>query len=217
MRTVELNLIKKNRVYFKCLNERDYEVKLKISPKSENLALGKHLLLVRDCSVRTKYGTDIIYDMEAEVTHDKIVTLTSDYNTNLVSRCRTLGGKWEAETKCWVFSNIVSDEVEQLNELYNSIKVTVEITAKEDLFALTDPIIFLGYPVCVAKCRDSGANLCDNVALIAGRISSGGSSKNWGTCASAGSIFRMQVASKVLKNFLSNSASTEKFDVKELS
>lgn len=65
MKTITLDLIKKNRVYFKCLTTTGYEVKLKITQKSENLQLGKQDLLVNDISVRTKYGTDIIYDLEA--------------------------------------------------------------------------------------------------------------------------------------------------------
>src|SRR4051812_49192364 len=104
MKTITLDIVKKNRVYFKCINESGYEVKLKVTHKSETLSLGKQELLVRDCSIRTKYGTDIIYDLESEVKEKGIVTLQCKYNIFLVEKCKELGGKWDADSKSWVFS-----------------------------------------------------------------------------------------------------------------
>ena len=200
MKTITLNIIKKNRVYFKCINEKGYEVKLKVTPKSNNLELGKQNLLVHDVSVRTKYGTDIIYDLEAEVKNDRIVTLKSQYNANLVETCKELGGKWDQESKVWIFSAIVEDKVEELDELYNTDLITVEVTAMTEKYSGRDSVNFLGYRLAKATSRDSGAKVCDGVALIKGRVYSGGSARNWGTWVDAGSTFRLQVARKVLEN-----------------
>mgnify|MGYP001614861289 CR=1 FL=1 len=84
MQTLELNLIKKNRVYFKCTNEKGYEVKLKVDEKSQNLELGKQKLLVNDISVRSKYGTDLIYQVYAEIKEEGIVSIKHRYNSLLV-------------------------------------------------------------------------------------------------------------------------------------
>lgn len=202
MKTVTLDIVKKNRVYFKCLNERGYEVKLKITSQSENLPLGKQELLVKDCSVRTKYGTDIIYDLEDIVKNDSIVTLKHDkYNRLLVEQCKNLGGRWDAEEKAWVFSAIVADKVEELDYLINTDIVNIEITAKEDRWGEKGAVHFCGYRIAIAQSRDSGATLCDGVAMITGAIKSGGSMKNWGTEVSAGSQFRLRCSRKWLVRY----------------
>src|SRR5579863_7059156 len=154
MKQITLDILKKNRVYFKCKNERGYEVKLKVTPKSECLSLGKQDLLVRDCSVRTKYGTDIIYDLEEEIKTDRVVTLQSRYNAYLVEKCKELGGRWDAESKTWVFSAIVEDKVEVLDALFNSEIVTIEITAKGDRWGSKDAVCFAGYRIAKAWGRD---------------------------------------------------------------
>lgn len=198
MKTLVLNLVKKNRVYFKCLTENGYEVKLKITQKSEHLELGKQELLVNDCSVRTKYGTDVIFELESVTKKDSIITLKHDrYNTILVEKCKNLGGKWDADEKVWVFNAIVEDKVEELELLFNSNVAQIEVTANEDLFGSQEAVYCCGYPIAKARGRDSGANLCDGVAMISGRINSGGSMKNWCTFVDKDSKFRLS-CSKVL-------------------
>lgn len=201
MRQITLDVIKKNRVYFKCVNESGYEVKLKITQKSENINLGKNNLLVRDVSVRTQYGTDVIYDMEEKIESNKIVTLQSKYNMNLVKSCKNLGGKWDAQSKTWVFSDIVEEEVEKLDELYNSKTIAIEITAKKDVFADQEPIYFCGYRLGTATGRDSGVSFSDDIALMNGKCESGGSRNNWLTIIRENTKLRLKIAEKVLENF----------------
>lgn len=202
MKTITLNIIKKNRVYFKCTTENGYSVKLRITKKSENLTLGTHNLLVNDVSVRTKYGTDVIYELEDEIKKDEIVTLSHfKYNEFLVNACRNLGGVWDRESKIWVFPAFVEDKVEELDYKYNTDIVTVEITAKEDLFRHNSAIEIAGYTIAEARDRDSGATLGDGVSMISGKIDSGGSLKNWGTSIEKNSVFRLKMSKNLMDDY----------------
>lgn len=211
MKTIKLDVLKKNRIYFKCKTENGYEVKLKVTQKSENIELGLQELLVRDVSVRTKYGTDIIYDLESEVKTKSITTLQHRYNRELVEKCKSLGGKWDSKIKTWVFTSVVENEVEELDAQYNSEMINVEITALVDLNSWQGPVHFLGYPLAKAVGRDSGARLCDEIAMISGKISSSGSMKNWYTSVDAGTVFRLNLSKNLLKE-----VNSEKWEVKVL-
>ena len=212
MQTLELNLIKKNRVYFKCTNEKGYEVKLKVDEKSQNLELGKQKLLVNDISVRSKYGTDLIYQVYAEIKEEGIVSIKHRYNSLLVEKCRELGGKFDNEAIAWIFSKIVEDKVEELEFLYNHDIVSVEIIAKTDIFKGQDAINFLGYPIAKATGRDSGAIVCNDVSMISGKIDSAGSVKNWSTEIRKDSCFRLNISKNLLENL--TDVLKEKWDIK---
>lgn len=203
MKTITLNIIKKNRKYFKAEFESGCPCKLRITPESDHLEPGKHELLVHDVSVRSKYGTDLIYEMIGEQKQeDGVVTLQHPkYNDIVHDECKKLGGRWDSENKAWVFPKMVEDEVEQLDEIFNSEWVTVEIVAGEKCCAHTGPLTFCGYTVAKAWGRDSGAKLADEVALIEGKIYSGGSMKNWYTEASESSVFRLEVPKLVLEEY----------------
>lgn len=210
LKTVTLDIVKKNRVYFKCLTTNGYEVKLKVTPESENLPLGKQDLLVEDVSVRTKYGTDVIYQLKAEVKNEGIVTFSHRYNSVLVEKCKNLGGRWDESAKVWVFPKILEEQIEELEYLYNADIVWVEITAKDRVFAHNGPVKFLGYKLAQAWDRDSGAQTCENVSMIEGSIDSGGSAKNWGTVVHDGTKFRLQISKNLIQE------ECEKWDVKIL-
>lgn len=205
MKELTLNILKKNRVYFKCLNEKGYEVKLKIDELSKDLPLGTQTLLLNDISVTTKYGTDYTY----ELAHDskksesnKIVTLKHHmYNATLVEQCRNLAGKWDSSTNTWVFNAVVEDKVEELDYLYNSDIVNVELTAKDELFFWNRAIDFLGYKLAIATGRDSGAKVCTDIIMTAGKVSSAGSVKNWGTECTEGTKFIIKISRKLLENY----------------
>jgi hypothetical protein len=214
LRTITLTLIKKNRKYWAC-KVKGYDAKLEVNENSENLTPGDHELLVHDISVRTKYGTEIKYTMSEKKTEiESIVTLQHDrYNKYLVKKCQNLGGRWDAENKTWIFSSIVADKVDELDELYNSPAVTVELTARGDeVYAGIDAVHFCGYPIARATGRDSGATLGDGVSMIKGKIKSGGSVKNWATCITGGAVFRLKCSEKLLEK---NRETEEKeFDIK---
>lgn len=202
--TVKLNIIKKNRVYFACKNDRGYEVKLRITETSKDLELGEHELLVEDASVKTKYGTDVIYILHSAIDQNEVIVLKSSKNNHLITRCKELGGKWDAEDKVWVFSNVVKSEVEELDFLYNSELVSIKLTALREISEHTNAVTFLGYDVAYATGRDSGGKTCEGVALIAGSINSSGSSKNWYTDVTEGTVLKLKVPVELLNLEISN-------------
>tara|TARA_R110000796_G_scaffold65782_2_gene151792 strand:- start:6552 stop:7238 length:687 start_codon:yes stop_codon:yes gene_type:complete len=202
MKTIKLNVLKKNRKYFKCeYNSR--ACRLKIDKNSENLELGQCEMLMNDISVRSKYGIDVIYELAVDAEKQKssagVVTLKADYNAHLVKKCRNLGGRWCCDTKSWVFLTLVGQEVEELDVIYNSDKIVVEITASHDCYAHLSDLTFKGITIATATSRDSGAQLGNGIALLRGKIRSGGSNANWNSQADDDSVFRLEIPEKVFE------------------
>jgi hypothetical protein len=73
MKTITIIIEKKNRKYF-AAKVNGYKCKLLIDENSEGLELGTHELLVNDISVRSKYGTDLIYSVYKKTEDGGIVT-----------------------------------------------------------------------------------------------------------------------------------------------
>jgi hypothetical protein len=205
MRTLEISLTKKNRKYFAAMHN-GYKVKLLIDDKSESLELNTTLtLVVDDISVRTKYGTDVIFKLHEEIkAESEIITLTHRYNKTLVDECKKLAGKFE--NGVWIFPGFVADEVEELDYIYNSKEVIVELTAIEEIYASRDALQVAGYQIAKATGRDSGAKMSADVALISGKVSSGGSMKNWATIIDANSTIKMKLPENLLKREKDNLA-----------
>ena len=193
-----LTIIKKNRKYFK--SERNgYACKVLIDDNSADLELGEQNLAVDDISVKSKYGTDVIYKLSAsaEIQKDSgICTLkTAFYNKNLVESCHKLGGKWDGDEKVWVFPGFVEGEVEELDEKYNSKMVDIELSFSEDydFYGYQAPFFVSGFKIATATGRDSDAKINDGIAIIKGGASGGGSRKNWCTQILDGSVIRMSM------------------------
>jgi hypothetical protein len=201
------NIIKKARKYFSATTN-GYPCKILIDSNSESLETGNQELEVDDISVRSKYGTDLIFKLSAPLAQQKtagICTLqTPLYNKDMVEKCHNLGGKWDADAKSWIFSGIVSDKVDILDEKYNSDLIPVEITFTDDLWGSKGPAELCGFIIAKATGRDSGANLGYGISLISGRITSGGSMKNWGTAVKKDSIIRMEIPENCFDDFESN-------------
>lgn len=203
LKTIKINVMKKNRKYFACYID-GYKAKLIIDENSKNIELGENEYLVIDKSIRSKYGTDLIFALATNESLEKsdVCTLTHHaYNSILVTICRNLGGKYDREINAWVFNSFVENVVEDLDYTWNSKLLTIEITTRDNEYGLREPLgplNFYGYTLGRATGRDSGAKLGDGVALLRGAIDSGGSQKNWATTCSAGSIFRLQFPEKLL-------------------
>ena len=176
------NVIKKNRKYFAATKD-GYKCKIVIDEASENIELGENDLQIEDISVRTKYGTDLIFKVVSNTTEELkkgICTLVHDrYNSVLVKRCHELNGKWDAENKAWVFPLILEAEVEDLDYQYNADVNYYDVTLDE--YEACEPFSLAGYKIATATGRDSGAVLANDVILLSGNVSSGGSVKNWTT------------------------------------
>lgn len=198
------NIIKRNRKYFAAQTKSGHKCRILIDSNSEKLELGTQEIVVSDISIKSKFGVDLIFKLQCSVDEQKeagIRTLTHfKYNSELVARCKELGGKWDALSKCWLFSGLVEEEVDELDYLYNSELVGVELTAMRYIGCIKSPVSFLGYPLAAAKSRDYGATLESDVALIKGRATSGGSYKNWETVIESGTVLRLHIPSKLLEN-----------------
>lgn len=195
-----LIITKKNRKYF-AAEDNGYKCKILIDDNSKNLEVGEHELLIEDISVRSKYGTDIIYKLHekhAEADVGSVTTLRHyAYNQMLVEECRKLNGRWDKESQAWVFSSLLQDKVEELDDVFNSELINIEMTTLSAISIENDALFAFGIPICRARDRDSGAKVCDGVALVAGQISSGGSRKNWCTEVESGTRFRFKVPQKL--------------------
>jgi len=205
MKKIKLKILKKNRKYFACMSD-NHKCKLLINENSSDLEPGEESreFLVNDISVRSKYGTDLIYELYAKETEETkgICTLKHEkFNSHLVDACRKLGGKWDKGESAWIFSAIIEDKIEELDILYNSEHIAVEITAKEKISWCNETVDFLGYTIARAYGRDTGAKLGDDVNQISGKIGSGGSMKNWTTYVTEGSTFRLMVPKDLLNSF----------------
>lgn len=197
------NILKKNRKYFAatCGN---YKCKILIDQNSDDLPIGESTLEVEDISVRTKYGTDLIFKLAASMGEQAdagICTLKTDgFNADLVEKCRALDGKYDKSEQVWVFSGLVSEEVEKLDEKYNSDKVAVSLTFTEYHSVYHDAVSIFGFPLARAFGRDSGAIKQDGVAVLSGGFRSGGSAKNWRTCVEEGTVIRMYLPNLLLND-----------------
>ncbi|QPL56161.1 hypothetical protein [Vibrio navarrensis] len=205
---MNFNVIKKNRKYFAATADNNKSCKILIDDYSKDLALGEHFLAVKDISVRSKYGTDLIYKLAANVEEQTklgICSLKSAYNTLLIEECRKLGGTWDKSQGAWIFSSIVEKEVEELDQ------ITIEIEAIEEIQEHGKAIEFLGYPVCKAFSRDSGARIETGIALLSGYATSGGSKNRWTTVLSEGATLRLKIPVDLL-----NIYEDKKFQVKTI-
>jgi len=198
MITKTFKIEKTGRVWIQA-TQNGYNCKIKMSELTKDLT-GEVTLLVEDISVRSKYGTDLRYEMVSDnKKSEKVFFSHGKYNCFMVAECRELGGQWDSESKTWAFNAIVEDKIEELEELYNCDLIDVELTAKEDCSYGCDAVDFLGYTIARATGRDSGAQLGDGVSMLRGSIDSGGSMKNWRTSIEEKSIFRLSVPKNLLK------------------
>lgn len=203
----EFNIIKRNRKYFAAKTQSGHNCKILIDTNSENLELGEQTLVVDDISVRSKYGVDLIFKLKASAEEQKsagICTLRAKYNKILVDKCRILGGKWDGEEQAWIFSTIVADQVEELDEKYNSVEKAVEITFAEAVSAHQEAVYLSGFKIAQAWGRDSGAKIAEDVSFVTGEPRSGGSMKNWRTVVDEGCVLRMSVPEQCLEELIAD-------------
>lgn len=108
------------------------------------------------------------------------------YNARFIEGAHKLNGKWNAAAKGWIFDPLARNGLMALlKDVYGYVEgdqvVTARLTAKDEIRVTRAPVIFAGRVIARAMDRDSGAKTGDGVILDAGRITSGGSMKNWET------------------------------------
>lgn len=130
----------------------------------------------------------------------------SPYNADYVKSIKKIGGaRWNAEDRCWcVPEHMVSAAREILMQTYGytdqtpNETVTLQLTFNEYQAALREPCTYFGKTVAKAYGRDSGAKVGDDVALISGRIASGGSVKNWTSYIYEGTVVKLYNVNKAI-------------------
>lgn len=139
-------------------------------------------------------------------TGDGKITVVSPYNSIFVAEARRLGGKFQKDQ--WCFD--ARDESAVREACYRCYgddgirlhQVDIRITASKCLFADKAPISIFGRTVARAFGRDSGAKVGDGVVIEAGGFSSGGSAKNWGTRAEAGTTLILRdISAQLVKEY----------------
>lgn len=132
--------------------------------------------------------------MKLEITKNNgKLRVVSPYNACFIAKAKKLGGKWDEDA--WVFDVLAEEPLKAaLLKCYGTDgspepTIALKIKAKKELDEWHDSVSFGGIPVARAWGRDSGASVCDDVILVSGKITSGGSIANWRTYVSEGSEF----------------------------
>ena len=132
---------------------------------------------------------------------EKQIRVASPYNPDLPEAARKLGGKWQSTSREWVFD--LRDEA-RVAELYRSVygqwdegelpadAVTVRVRLFQGWYRRHSGLFFAGRELAHATGRDSGARQAEGVIVLEGEFTSGGSVKNWTTCAEAGTVFELR-------------------------
>jgi len=127
------------------------------------------------------------------------LVVETPYNASFVSELKSCiaGCRWDRDTHKWIVPESGEETLKNLLVKYfgwrpGTTGVTIVIRAKKELSAKTSSVYFHGIPIARATGRDFEARVCDNVALLEGKISSGGSVKNWYTVIHAGTKFRVE-------------------------
>lgn len=122
------------------------------------------------------------------------VLIKSPYNSVFVEDARKLGGKFNRDSNSWAFDVRDEQRVRDLcfrvygNDGVRKDQVTLRIEWIQDTRSSVGPVHALGRTIARASGRDSGAKLGDDVVILAGGFTSGGSMKNWTTEVSTGTI-----------------------------
>jgi hypothetical protein len=130
--------------------------------------------------------------VQIECVGDKLFVY-SPYSDAFVKAAKALGGKWSSSS--WAFSIHDEERVRALCiEIYGDDgttaieRCTLRIEWLEENYTTHGPVECAGRVIASATGRDSGARLGEGVALIKGKVTSGGSSKNWQTIVLVGTV-----------------------------
>lgn len=122
------------------------------------------------------------------------IFIYTPYNTLFVKSIKTMGARWDSSSNAWVTNELNIDLVKPLLQKHYGTDGTFEpdlISVKIKYIKNDDDrpsVTLLGYPICTATERDSGARMSENAALVEGEIGSGGSRQYWHAYISQNSI-----------------------------
>ena len=151
------------------------------------------------------------------------ISVGSPFHPAFVNRAKELGGKWDSTAKVWTFDARDEDDVRALcRAVYgtdgspDTKLVDLRITFKSGARAGQRAVYVCGREIARAWGRDSGAKLGEGVKLVEGRITSGGSSKNWATVVDAGSVFIVRDVPEAKARAEAEACNTDEFSIEIL-
>ncbi|MFC5081046.1 hypothetical protein VTH8203_02755 [Vibrio thalassae] len=200
-----LNILKKNLKYYAAQTKKGDNCRVLIDEFSENLSIGEQTLLVDDISVRTRsYGTDLKFKISSDnksCPQIGTTSLKSEYNSILVQLCRNIGGTWDDEEQAWIFPYRFRQDVEELDVIFNSQPVTIELTAIVDIYEKGTEVHFLGKPLCKSINYSSGPRPMPGVWILTGYILPKVAGSNCTTHIPKGSTLQLKVPSELLDRY----------------
>lgn len=125
------------------------------------------------------------------------ITFYAPYNAEFVKAVKLLGGQYDYTDRGWTVRADVADYVrEKMRKIFarddRPCKVcTADLTFCEGVYAAQSAYTLFGRDIAFAKGRDTGAELGNDVVLLAGEVGSGGSMKNWSTEIAKGTVLRV--------------------------
>lgn len=128
----------------------------------------------------------------ALATTSTTISVKSPYNSKFVEAAHKLNGKFDRGT--WAFDARDAQRVRDLcfqiygDDGVRKDQVTLRIEWLKGTGATCDSLQAHGRTIARASGRDSGAKLGEDVVLLEGAFTSGGSMKNWSTDVSTGTI-----------------------------
>ena len=201
-----ITLKRKNIKYFAAELSGVRRCKLIINEFSEQLLLGvEYSLPLEDLSVKTNFGTTIIYLLpapaSAQACGDQVRLKVSSINQWCLDECHRLGGWWDFKTEAWLFAGFLAEEVAKLEQRFGNL-VKVEVDFPTGMQALREPIMVMGYDIATASSPDSGASFNEAHFVLRGQAFSGGVGDCWTTNVSPGTRLRMFMAKQLYDEFL---------------
>ena len=143
--------------------------------------------------------------MKIEIRDNKAYIYTP-YSPEFVARIKNIGGrKWESSLKCWSVPSVAVDSIRKIMmEVFKETdeipaeKVDVQVTFHKEKWGAREAYMLFGKSISIATGRDSGARVGDDVEIVKGSVSSGGSAKNWASIVDEGSVVILRNVSKPL-------------------
>lgn len=203
--TINFKVLKISRVYLEIILNNKYNAKLLKSNLTEDFEIdGEYSALAEDLSVVSKYGTTLKYNLVSnELNNEPVIFQTDKPNVYLIEELKKLGGKYDKDDGVWVLNNFVKDRVEDLEEIYNSSEISIEVSVEKE--RSLDSLNLFGYDLIkLVNGRDKGTYQMADVAMISGNSKSGGSANNPKVIVSSDTVLRFKLPKKLFEMHVEN-------------
>lgn len=203
--TINFKVLKISRVYLEIILNNKYNAKLVKSSLTDNFEIGgEYSSLAEDLSVVSKYGTTLKYNLVSnELNNEPVIFQTDKPNVYLIEELKKLGGKYDKDDNVWVLNDFVKDKVEDLEEIYNSSEISIEVSVEKE--RSLDSLNLFGYDLIkLVNGRDKGTYQMADVAMISGNSKSGGSANNPKVIVSSDAVLRFKLPKKLFEMHVEN-------------